>query len=298
MPFDQSASLKFVTIFLLSLSSVIICLRCWIRFSIRYFGLDDWLMLIGQILYIGTCIAIIIGSYNGFGTLDKYLTNENMSLLISQALYCLGSIFIKGSICVTLVRLSNTITVTYLAYAVITINSIGAITAFIIILSVCKPISARWDPSAGHCASTSVIIGASYFLSATSILTDFSCVILPTALLWTLNLKWKVKAPIICMLGFGIFQETNYLRAYPPIKGLQMANAIADGVANIVLWSVVELGIGLSAGSVAALRPLLRWMVSGSLVESRVTASSRTPISRRRGGGELEQQASATYGGL
>ncbi|KAH8729973.1 hypothetical protein BGZ61DRAFT_447208 [Ilyonectria robusta] len=77
-----------------------------------------------------------------------------------------------------------------------------------------------------------------------------------------------------------------------------MANAIADGVANIVLWSVVELGIGLSAGSVAALRPLLRWMVSGSLVESRVTASSRTPISRRRGGGELEQQASATYGGL
>lgn len=126
------------------------------------------------------------------------------SLLIAQVLYCLDSIFIKGSICVTLVRLSNTITVTYLAYAVITISSIGAITAFIIILSVCKPISAQWDPSAGHCASTSVIIGASYFLSATSILTDLSCVLLATGLLWTVNLKWKVKAPIVCMLGFGV----------------------------------------------------------------------------------------------
>lgn len=93
-------------------------------------------------------------------------------------------------------------------------------------------------------------------------------------------------------------QKTNYLRVYLPVKGPQTANEIADGVANIVLWSVVELGIGLSAGSAAALRPLLRWMASGSLIESRVTASSRTPIPRREGGGELEQQASATYDAL
>ncbi|KAH6960024.1 hypothetical protein BKA56DRAFT_189538 [Ilyonectria sp. MPI-CAGE-AT-0026] len=48
MGLDQSSSLTIVTIFLLCLSSVIILLRCATRLSIEYFGLDDWLMFIGQ----------------------------------------------------------------------------------------------------------------------------------------------------------------------------------------------------------------------------------------------------------
>jgi hypothetical protein len=46
---DQAESLAIVTIFLLCLSLVIVSLRCWIRISIKAFGLDDWLMAIGQV---------------------------------------------------------------------------------------------------------------------------------------------------------------------------------------------------------------------------------------------------------
>jgi hypothetical protein len=45
----QAESLAIVTIFLLCLSQIIVSLRCWVRISIKAFGLDDWLMAIGQV---------------------------------------------------------------------------------------------------------------------------------------------------------------------------------------------------------------------------------------------------------
>jgi hypothetical protein len=104
---------------------------------------------------------------------------------------------------VSLIRLSNMRTVTYPAYAVIAISWIAGIITFVIVLSLCKPIEARWDPAAGKCVSIAVVIKTSYFISATSILTDFSCVLLPVRLLWSLNLNWKTKVPVVCILGFG-----------------------------------------------------------------------------------------------
>jgi hypothetical protein len=52
---------------------------------------------------------------------------------------------------------------------------------------------------------------------------------------------------------------------------------IADGLANIAAWSIIELGIGLSAGSAAALRPLLHLISGGSLTNSTRTKSGRNP---------------------
>lgn len=42
------------------------------------------------------------------------------------------------------------------------------------------------------------------------------------------------------------------------LMSIRWANVVTDGLADIALWSVIELGLGLSAGSAAALRPLLR----------------------------------------
>ena len=44
-----------------------------------------------------------------------------------------------------------------------------------------------------------------------------------------------------------------------------MANVTLDGLGPVALWSTIELGIGLTAGSAAALRPLLRLISGGSL---------------------------------
>jgi hypothetical protein len=43
-------------------------------------------------------------------------------------------------------------------------------------------VAATWDPSRGKCADTSVITKVSYFISAASILTDYTCAVLPVVI--------------------------------------------------------------------------------------------------------------------
>ncbi|KAL5330972.1 hypothetical protein ACEPPN_000499 [Leptodophora sp. 'Broadleaf-Isolate-01'] len=221
----ESESLAIVTIFLLCLSLLIVSLRCWVRISIKGFGLDDWLMVIGLIFYIGTCTPVIIGSHYGLGTRDIYLTHEQMvighkSYFVFQVFYCFDAIFTKSGICVALTRLSaHKRSVYYPAMVTMTISIISGVITLIIVLSVCTPIETQWNPAAGKCLSPSVIIDISYFISA------------------------------------------------------------AYGLADIALWSIVELGVGLSAGSAAALRPVLRLISTGSLLSSRQTKHSRNQFS-------------------
>lgn len=57
-----------------------------------------------------------------------------------------------------------------------------------------------------------------------------------------------------------------------------MANVTLDGLGPVALWSTIELGLGLGAGSAAALRPLLRLISSGSLQSS---STSKNYVKRR-----------------
>ena len=47
-----------------------------------------------------------------------------------------------------------------------------------------------------------------------------------------------------------------------------MANVTLDGIGPVALWSMIELGLGISAGSAATLRHLPRLISGGSLRSS------------------------------
>lgn len=68
------------------------------------------------------------------------------------------------------------------------------------------------------------------------------------------------------------------VRVFHP-RVYEITNLTSDGLADIALWSIVELGVGLSAGSAAALRPVLRLISTGSLLSSRQTKHSRNQFS-------------------
>ena len=87
---------------------------------------------------------------------------------------------------------------------IIVLSIIESLVTVVTVLSICKPIEAQWNPSAGKCAYVLVLMKAVYFISATSIFTDFSGAILPVVLLWSVQLNWKIKITIAGILSFGI----------------------------------------------------------------------------------------------
>lgn len=128
-----------------------------------------------------------------------------------QLFYVLSTVPIKSSICVAMLRITTRKIYRWILYTVIALATIACIVTDIAVLAWCKPVSATWDPSAGKCAPASVITNVSYFISAVSILTDWTCAILPAFILWDVQLRWRIKASVAVVLGLGVLYVTNSL---------------------------------------------------------------------------------------
>lgn len=147
-----------------------------------------------------------------------------------QLFYVISTMPIEASICVAMLRIVIKKVVRWILYTVIALSAIACIVTDVAVLAWCKPVSATWNPNAGTCADASVITAVSYFISATSILTDWTCAILPVFIcksicfssclsltcivVWDVQLRFKIKAPVAIVLGFGFVQVPRILNMH------------------------------------------------------------------------------------
>lgn len=90
-----------------------------------------------------------------------------------------------------------------LVHGVIVMTCITSLIGFIGVLTVCRPVHAHWTPNVGECAPTSVITNLSYLVSASSIVTDWACAILPIFILWKTQMKTQTKISVAIVLTLG-----------------------------------------------------------------------------------------------
>lgn len=123
-------------------------------------------------------------------------------LLSLDIVLVLSTVPIKASICIALLRITNQKIYHYIIYAVIALSTIAAVITDIAVLAWCKPVSATWDPSLGSCADASLITNVSYYISATSILTDWTTAILPAVICKASpkSLQMIISANLRCLL--------------------------------------------------------------------------------------------------
>ncbi|KAI1839378.1 hypothetical protein JX266_014411, partial [Neoarthrinium moseri] len=175
-----------------------------------------------------------------------------------QIFYVLSTVPIKSSICVALIRITTRKLYKWILYGIIFFTIISCLVTDIAVLSWCQPIPATWDPSAGSCADKSVIINVSYFILVISILTDWVCAILPAFILWNVQLRYRVKLSVAIVLGLGFIASTATIVRIRYLVYYSIAEDNLYNIANIATWSIVESGLGIIAGSMATLRPLLK----------------------------------------
>lgn len=114
-----------------------------------------------------------------------------------------GSIFIKSSICATLIRIAVQRKYIYILYGLIAATAVSNLVAFSAAVARCKPIEAAWDPSKGKCLNQSIIITLTYVVSAVNIFTDWSVAVLPIFILWKIQMRRKLKYLTAGILGIG-----------------------------------------------------------------------------------------------
>ena len=79
----------------------------------------------------------------------------------------------------------------------------GAIFFFVTLLQ-CRPISFFWNrDQEGSCINVEVIIALTYLYSVFSVISDFTCAILPMFLIWKLNMDRRSKIALIPIMAMA-----------------------------------------------------------------------------------------------
>ncbi|KAM5344028.1 hypothetical protein ACJ41O_012565 [Fusarium nematophilum] len=211
---------------------------------------------------MGVSGIVARGTYYGIGTRDAELNGNLQSdgrryLWYFQVTYCCSLLFLKGSICALLLRIAVVRTHRIIIWATLVFSTLSTTTVIIGLFLICHPISAAWGRP-GKCSPTVVIASLGYLVSAGAVVTDFSCAILPGFMVYKANMKMSTKISITIVLGLGLLASIATLVRLPYVKYYTRLDNYLYNVANIVLWSIFESGIGIIAGSLPALRRLLR----------------------------------------
>ncbi|KAL1877920.1 hypothetical protein Daus18300_002273 [Diaporthe australafricana] len=194
---------------------------------------------------------------------DDYLMFAGLLFFIAEFFYSSCTVPIKSSICITLLRIADARRrFVWTIWLVIGATAVASIVFILVIANICHPITALWGETTGVC-NPILNSSVSFFFSGVSIVTDLTLAILPAILLIPLQMRWRVKISVALMLGLAAFASCATIIR---LRYLTLYNDQAEfmfSTGQIGLWSVVEEGIGICAGSMPTLRPLLSLSIFG-----------------------------------
>ncbi|KAJ5660502.1 hypothetical protein N7507_006953 [Penicillium longicatenatum] len=283
---SRSQAILIVTAIFLAISLIAVILRIFVRTRVvKAFGKDDVFMLLAMILNLAFAICGFLGVEYGMGRKLIHFEVEGGQANFHRALLCwwLGQIFYvitcvvaKVSIIITLLRITVDRVHAYVLYAAITLaTAVGLIFLFFTVFQ-CDPVSFFWNrsPVTGTCISTDLLIDIAYLYSVGAAVTDLTIGLLPVALIWNLRMNQRTKTAIVGILGIGCIASAAVIIRIPFIKNYKSTEFLYNTY-QISIWSNVEAGLGITAGCLTTLRPLVRFLRDGSSASR--SRNNRTP---------------------
>ncbi|KAL5355875.1 hypothetical protein BJX96DRAFT_171073 [Aspergillus floccosus] len=294
MAVDRSVAVRAVAAVFMSLACVAVLLRCYVRVRlVRAFGWNDITMLVATAFYVMFSACMIGGSLYGTG---KHLTelSKHQSVVamkywfLCDLGYALASILSKVSVSLLLLRVLIDPVHRAIIYVVTAVTVVTGFIFFIFCLIQCSPVSYFWDRfwldetipgSCGHLTAIEILL---YLFSAVSASFDFTVAILPIFVVRKLQMSHKTKVAAVCLLGMACIASVAVIVRIPFVHTIKNPDFLYATV-QIAIWSNIETGLSIFAGSLATLRPLFS-RFTGSEVTARLhynSASAKHESTRR-----------------
>ncbi|KAJ5765804.1 hypothetical protein N7520_005363 [Penicillium odoratum] len=281
---SRSQAILIVTAIFLAISLIATGLRLFVRTHVvKAFGKDDVFMVLAMTLNLAFAICGFLGVKYGMGRkLIHFVGREadfHKALLcwwLGQIFYVITCVVAKVSIIITLLRITVDRIHRYILYAAITLaTAVGLVFLFFTVFQ-CNPVSYFWNrsPATGTCISTDLLIDIAYLYSVGAAVTDLTIGLLPVALIWNLRMNTRTKGAIIGILGIGCIASAAVIIRIPFVHNYKSTEFLYNTY-QISIWSNVEAGLGITAGCLTTLRPLVRFLRDGSSASR--SRGNRTP---------------------
>ncbi|RYP59402.1 hypothetical protein DL769_008547 [Monosporascus sp. CRB-8-3] len=251
-------------------TTIVMSMRIFIRLKTRNFGTDDWVMSAG---YARQCIVVIYGSYSGIGTRDSGLNRATSiegykTLLIWQAFYAGSLALIKSSICISLMRITQQKIYLNILRGLIILSAALCAVGLVVIVNQCHPLDRYWDKRVpGTCWPPISATVLTYAASVSNVITDLTVAAIPFFLLRHVQMRSRLKLYVRLILGLGILAGIASIIRIPFTNAYMKAGDILYHTGNIILWTIVECGLGIIAGSLPMLRAFFKRLTKDESTE-------------------------------
>ncbi|KAH8816994.1 hypothetical protein F5884DRAFT_830124 [Xylogone sp. PMI_703] len=289
-PTGLAAAILGVTIAFSILCFITIVLRVFVRLRLGLFATEDWLMCIGFVINMVHNAVICYGTFTGLGSPDSripggptgviYMEGAK-SIFLWQVFFLSGFVFIKSSICLTLLRIAVKKWHRVALWIMIGINIFCAVFVDIYVLTQCRPIQRSWGEVAGICVPSTITVVITFVVSAFNLLTDVTTAVLPFLMLKDIQMTRKRKSAVIGVLSLGVLASVATIARLPFGTAYFAKTNYLVGIGDIILWTVVECDLALIAGSLPMLRTLFKGLNSGSSKGAYVQSSELATIGKK-----------------
>ncbi|KAK7425045.1 hypothetical protein QQZ08_008321 [Neonectria magnoliae] len=261
---NRGPQLLAVNITFLTTALICILLRCYVRiFMVHAFGTDDWLMVVGTVFFTLYASFSTTGIHYGTGRHHDDLEDKNiytamMCWWFCYLWYCLAMISSKISIGWFLLRVTTSKVHKWVIYMAMLSTALSGAVFFFVTLFQCHPVSFFWNKDQdGTCIKADVVIALATLYSVTAVISDFIFAILPGLIIWKLQLHKRTKVLLIPLLAMGCVASSAVVARFPYLPKLRDSDFLWNTL-DVAIWSTVEQGLAITAGSLATLRPLLK----------------------------------------
>ncbi|KAI0533290.1 hypothetical protein GGR58DRAFT_124105 [Xylaria digitata] len=270
-PGTQSVLTILIIIFLV-LNYIGVGLRCFVRIKINNsFSYDDWAMIASLVGYSAMCGTLLSALVYGFGAAIPQPWYDPIkaaqSMFAFQLVYVVAAYLCKVSVALVLLRISGTDRKSLIRKVLIgsiIVVTIFAVATFLALALQCRPVTLNWGVGKGECVAPHVITDIAYAFSAADIASNWLYATLPIVMLWNVKLSLRVKLSVILLLGFSFTSSIATLVRLKYVVDLGSLGSADPGLPlrllDSIIWSHLEIALAIFAASLAALRPLLKYI--------------------------------------
>ena len=256
-------------------------------------------------------VSVMIGAQNGLGKHDEYITPDMMESL-KRSIYAFTIFYnpalmaTKSAILLLYLRMATAHPFLKIAslFVLAIVNLSGIVLTFLNIFQ-CRPVAAAFTDIEGRCID---LVGLYLSSAPVNVLTDLAILLLPLPILTALRMEFRQKVVLVATFIVGGFVTiVDVIRIVYLQNALQierahgMAEATVDSrppgfiyeVSFTLMWSTVEVSVGLICACVLVLKPLVMRVMPSMLRRRRRSSvhhdvavfdrskSPRSPTQRR-----------------
>ncbi|PGH06003.1 hypothetical protein GX51_02594 [Blastomyces parvus] len=266
---EKSCSIFAVAISFLVVSWITVALRCYVRLRLTRWGLDDIFVVIVVCMFTALAGCLMHSASLGLGRHDDDIKSLDEKIdafkffFTADMLYILSSGIVKVSFCLSLLR----IVIVGRAY-IFTIYTVGVITVifmtfyFFFALFSCSPVDYTWEQMRGPhikgtCRQYFKVVAGSYAHGSIICAGDLTLAAVPALMIRKLQLNPRTKISAIVLLGFGSVASIATIARLTYVHHGYNQDDFLYVNTEIMIWSMVEIGVSIIAISAVTLKPLL-----------------------------------------